>query len=67
MSFRKAGFFAKTLEFSLIKNDYAFFGIKTLVEFVICAGAYGPLFYFYDLLLEWGHQGKSGFVSRVFS
>ncbi|PPR58415.1 MAG: hypothetical protein CFH07_00897 [Alphaproteobacteria bacterium MarineAlpha3_Bin6] len=28
MSFRKAGFFAKTLEVSLIKNDYAFFVLK---------------------------------------
>ena len=35
MSFRKAGFFAKTLEFSLIKNDYAFFSIKMLVGFLI--------------------------------
>ena len=25
------------------------------------------VFYFYNLLLEWGYQGKSGFVSRVFS
>ena len=38
MSFRKAGFFAKTLEFSLINNDYAFSVLKRWLNLLFMCG-----------------------------